>query len=75
MIFLPDEKMNINKFVDVQLPSKAQIFSRTGQRAVAPGGMYTGDDAIKFGMKPTEQANAFADQAELYEPPTEDLPE
>ena len=67
MIFLPDEKMNINKFVDVQLPSKAQIFSRTGQRAVSPSGMYTGDDSIKFGMKPTEQAAAFVDAAESAE--------
>lgn len=69
MIYLPDEKMNINKFVDVQLPSKAQIFSRTGQRAVSPAGMYTGDNDVKFGMKPTEQAAAFVEAAESAESP------
>lgn len=69
MIYLPDDKMNINKFVDVQLPSKAQIFSRTGQRAVAPGGLYSAEIAVKFGMKPTEQAEAFASAAESAESP------
>ena len=72
MIFLPSEKMNINKFVDAQLPTKAQIFSRTGQRAVSPAGSYSGDEAVCFGLKPTEQAEAFAQTAESFEVPTDE---
>lgn len=75
MIFIPDEKMNINKFVDTQLPTKSQIFSRTGQHAVNPAGMYTGDNPYKPSMKPTEQAEAFVKEAEAFELPKEDLPE
>lgn len=74
-IFLPSEKMNINKFVDTQLPTKGQIFSRTGQRAVSPAGSYSGDEPVRFGMKPTEQAEAFTQQAESFVVPNEDLPE
>lgn len=75
MIFLPFDKMNINKFVDTQLPTKAQIFSRTGQHAVSPSGFYTHDEPYRPSMKPTEQAEAFAKEAEAFELPKEDLPE
>lgn len=66
MIFLPDPAMDINHFVDTHLPSKSQIFSRTGQRAVSSG-MYSGDEESRFGYKPTEQAEKFAQAAEGFE--------
>lgn len=55
MIYIPEE-MDINRFVDVVLPTKAQIFARTGQRAVTPAGCYTGDEGVKFNRLPTESA-------------------
>lgn len=69
MIFLPEDKMNINKFVDTQLPTKGQIFDRTGQRAVAPAGVYTHDDPALIGRSTTESAERFARDAESYERP------
>lgn len=58
-----------NRFTETALPTKAQIFDRTGQRAVAPNGVYTGDEAAKIGASSTEQAEAFARAAESYERP------
>lgn len=72
MLYIPDDKMNINKFVDVQLPTKAQIFDRTGQRAVAPSGLYTLDDPALIGRSTTESAERFARMAESYERVTPD---
>lgn len=43
MIFLLDS-MDINKFVDIKLPTKKQIFSRVG--ATAPGTCFSGDDVV-----------------------------
>ncbi len=69
--------MDINKFVDVRMPSKREIFSRLG--ANASGKYYSGDDVMIFGLKPTEQADSLVHAAENYEPPKEvqkeDLPE
>lgn len=77
MIPLPSKDMNINKFVDVKLPTKRQIFARVG--GFSSGEMYSGDTSVRPGMKPTEQADAFVKAAEDYELPkqeqNEDLPE
>lgn len=51
--------MDINNFVEVQLPTKGQIFARTGQRAVSPSGSYTRDDPAVIGRTPTESADQF----------------
>lgn len=67
MIYLPDDKMFANKFIFAQLPTKAQIFSRTGQRAVSPSGMFTKDDSADFGKTPTMSAAEFLKDAEAYE--------
>lgn len=64
MLFIPDVKMDVNKFVDVPLPTKAQIFARTGQRAVTPNGVYTKDDPARFGHTQTEQMNDFTNAVE-----------
>lgn len=69
MIFLPNDKMNINKFVDTQLPTKGQIFDRTGKRAVSPSGVYTYDELALIGRSLTEAAERFARRAESYERP------
>lgn len=69
MLYLPNDDMFINKFVYVEVPTKAQIFSRTGQRAVSPAGSFTGDDSAIFGKTPTQSANEFANDAEKYETP------
>lgn len=77
MLPLLDEKMFPNRFVETQLPTKAQIFARTGQRAVSPAGQYSGDDEVKRHSTPTESADEFARSAENFTPetPKEDLPE
>lgn len=69
MLYLPSETMFPNRFVETVLPTKAQIFARTGQRSVAPNGVYTGDESVGIGMSATEKAEAFARQAESYERP------
>lgn len=77
MLPLIDEKMFPNRFTETKLPTKAQIFARTGQRAVSPAGSYTGDDAVKIHSTQTESAEEFARAAESFakESPKEDLPE
>lgn len=72
MLFLPDDKMFVNKFTDVKLPTKAQIFARTGQRAVTPNGVFTKDDPASFGKTPTESANEFVAAAESFEQPADE---
>lgn len=67
MLYLPDDNMWVNKFTFVELPTKAQIFSRTGQRAVSPSGLYTKDDPADFGKTPTMSAAEFLKDAEAYE--------
>lgn len=69
MYFLPTDKMHPNKFVEVELPTKSQIFSRTGQHAVNPGGSFSGDDPVKFRNTPTASAASFVKSAESYEAP------
>lgn len=64
--FLPDDKMFTNKFTYTELPSKAQIFSRTGQRSVNPSGSYSGEESVKFGQSKTAQAAEFVQAAENF---------
>lgn len=73
MRYLPNPKMWPNKFEEVTLPTKRQIFARTGQRSVSPSGQYTKDDPARFGKTPTESANEFTNTAEAYERPKEDM--
>lgn len=68
---LPD--MDVNKFVDVKLPTKKQIFGRIG--ATAPGSHYSGDNSVDFGLHPTEQAYNLVTSAEKYEPQQDDSSE
>lgn len=72
MLFLPNDKMFPNKFVEVQLPTKGQIFARTGQRAQC-GGTFSGEDVeVRFASSKTESAERFVRNAEAYESPKED---
>lgn len=72
MLYLPNDKMFPNKFVEVELPNKKQIFARTGQVAVNPAGMYSHDEPCRFRSTPTESAAAFVSAAEAYESPKEE---
>lgn len=73
MLYLPNDQMFPNKFVEVELPTKRQIFSRTGQHSVTPAGMYTDDEPCRFFSSKTESAEAFARTAEAYEAPAPEL--
>lgn len=66
MLYCPNKEMFPNKFVETQLPTKGQIFDRTGQRAVCPAGSYTGDESARFASCSTEGAEALARAAEAY---------
>lgn len=74
MYYIPKKEMDVNHFVKVLVPSKAQIFARTGQKAVSPAGSYSGEDAARFGKTTTQSAMEFAKAAESFTPPKEDLP-
>lgn len=69
MLYLPNDDMFVNAFIHCEVPTKAQIFARTGQRAVAPNGLYTQDKAYQFGKTPTMSASEFVKDAESYEEP------
>lgn len=68
MFLLPSEDFFPNRFQEVMLPTKREIFARTGQVSVSPSGSYSGDDIVKIGLSNTESADSFANAAE-------DLPE
>jgi len=71
MLYLPSDEMFVNKFVYVELPTKAQIFSRTGQKAVSPNGEFTKDEPAVFGKSNTQSMAEFAAAAEAYKEPSE----
>lgn len=71
MLYLPNSKMHPNKFVHCEVPTKREIFARTGGAAVNPSGIYTGDDPVHMSKMPTESAMEFSLAAENY---VEDLP-
>lgn len=70
MLYLPNDDMFINKFVYCDVPTKAQIFARTGQRAVSASGAYTQDKSYQFGKTPTQSATEFLRDVETYESPS-----
>lgn len=74
MYYIPKKKMDVNHFVKVLVPSKGQIFARTGKTAVSPAGSFSGDDPARFGKTPTQSAMEFAKAAESFSLPKEDLP-
>lgn len=59
------KKQHINAFVDTPLPSKRQIFARTGQVAVNPSGMYSGDIPVSLGQSTTQNMEHFVREVEL----------
>lgn len=67
MLYLPNDEMFTNTFVHCELPTKAQIFSRTGQRSVAPNGVYTQDKSYMFDKSPTQSAMEFIKEAESFQ--------
>ena len=67
MLPLPTDKFWTNKFVKTMLPTKRQIFARTGQIAVTPNGVYTKDEPAHLGRTQTESMNEFAKAAESYD--------
>lgn len=56
---------NPNEFVSVLLPSKREIFGRTGQVAVTPNGVYTGDQPVKMGQDIGQRMEDFVQNAEM----------
>ena len=69
MLPLPNDKFWTNKFVKTMLPTKRQIFSRTGQTAVTPNGVYTKDESVHLGRTQTESMNEFVKMVESIEMP------
>lgn len=72
MLYIPNDEMFPNKFVEVALPTKGQIFDRTGKRAVTPNGSFSADDPVRFRTCPTASAQSFLDAAEAYEASTKE---
>lgn len=61
-MYIP-EKMKVNRFEDVAIPSNKSFFARLG--AVAPESLkYSGDDLVPEQMSKTEQINDYIDYAE-----------
>lgn len=61
-MWLPDKKMDINKFVVVHVPSKSSYLQKLGF-ASAPSSMYTGDE---FAPLPKDKVASIADM-EAYD--------
>lgn len=72
MLLLLNLKMHPNRFVHCEVPTKRQIFARTGGASVSPNGVYTGDESARMNRFPTESAEDFVRAAESMK---EDLPE
>lgn len=72
MIYLPNDKMDVNAFVYCEVPTKREIFSRTGGAPVTPNGVYTGEESARMNRFPTESAEDLVRAAESMK---EDLPE
>lgn len=61
-MYIP-EKMKVNKFEDVAIPSNKSFFARLG--AVAPETLkYSGDEPIPEPMSKTDEINDYIDYAE-----------
>lgn len=72
MIYIPTDKMWPNKFVHCEVPTKREIFARTGQRAVTPNGVFTGDESANMSKSPTQSAMEFVKAAEDFVVPDSD---
>lgn len=72
MLYLPNDKMFVNRFVYCEVPSKREIFSRTGQVSVSPNGVFTGDEAPVISKTPTMSAQEFLNSAESFEKPKDE---
>lgn len=64
MLIMPSSDMDINCFVHVDLPTKAQIFKRVGSHGVAPAGAYTQDENFDINPTTIEQCHKLAAIAE-----------
>lgn len=56
-MWFPNDKMDVNKFVDVQIPSKSSYLQRFGF-VTCPATMYTGDE---FAPIPRDKVATIAD--------------
>lgn len=72
MIYIPNSKMWPNKFVHCEVPTKREIFARTGQRAVSPNGVFTGDEPANMSKTATQSAMEFVKSAEDFDLPADD---
>ena len=61
-MWFPNDKMDINKFVDVAIPSKSHYLQRFGFTS-APASSYTGDE---FAPMPKDKIASIADM-EAYD--------
>lgn len=62
-MFVP-EKLKVNKFADVRIPSNKDYFQRVGVQAL-PEGQYTGDE---FAPMPTDKVSSIsAEEQRLYD--------
>lgn len=66
MLYLPNDKMFPNKFVEVSVPTKREIFARTGQFSNSAG-TYSGEDSeVHFKDTPTSGLERLARDAESF---------
>lgn len=56
-MYIPDDKMDINKFRQVAVPEKSQYMARYGMLSV-PASMFTGDE---FAPLPKNKVDSIAD--------------
>lgn len=61
-MYLPDDRMDVNKFVAVHIPSKSTYLQKFGF-ATAPASMFTGDEFAPF---PKDKVASIADM-EAYD--------
>lgn len=72
MLLVTSDKMWPNRFTLVMLPTKREIFSRTGQRAVTPNGVFTGESSASLDKSTTQSAMEFVNAVDSMK---YDLPE
>lgn len=59
------EKLKLNKFVHVEIPSNKDFFSRlAGARPIAPASAYSGDESVPNSMNKTDQL-MYADEMNM----------
>ena len=61
-MYVPDEKMRINKYKPVAIPRPVEYMKRFG-RSIAPSNLYTGDETAQF---PSNKVDMLAD-ADAYD--------